>query len=306
MNVQEIDNPRPSRVNMDNDDVAREKSHDEIEAEENVIGQEVAPIVEEKVNDSSRGEMSNIVDMTYPPANLSVEDTTGNTVESHFVSEASTGDIGENVLEGDGVSQVDTVNGRGDLLRPSVDDSIKDTVAEGMDADIPSVFDMELVTDKSDLEDDGPKKKSKKRKHKKSANAGESSEAKRKLSKEERKAKRARRAERIARRAADADDDVHEEAEDHEQEQEVPYVVQPTADDEWLPEHEPQGDNADEEAQDVITKRRKTTSKLKLNENRTKVGNKRVPKNVAEVSTANVALNYEEEQAKWSKSHAVS
>ncbi|GAA0141274.1 hypothetical protein LIER_02454 [Lithospermum erythrorhizon] len=82
--------------------------------------------------------------------------------------------------------------------------------------------------------------------------------------------------------------------------------MQQTADHEWLLEHEPQGDNAEEEAQEsdeedivaAIIKRRKATSKLKLNENRTRVGNKRVPKNVV-VSTMNVALNSKEEQAKW-------
>ncbi|GAA0162299.1 hypothetical protein LIER_18422 [Lithospermum erythrorhizon] len=57
----------------------------------------------------------------------------------------------------------------------------------------------------------------------------------------------------------------------------------------------------------MITKRRKATSKLKLNENRTRFGNKKVPKKMLRESsklkrmksTANVALNFEEEQAKW-------
>ncbi|GAA0160645.1 hypothetical protein LIER_17153 [Lithospermum erythrorhizon] len=138
---------------------------------------------------------------------------------------------------------------------------------------------------------------------------GASSEPKRKLSKEERDAKRAIKAARRATKAAEdvADDDVHEEAEDHVPEQKVPPVVQPTIADEWLPEHEPHGGNADEEAHEsdeedisgVITNRRKATSKLKLNENRTRVGNKRVSKNVDEVSTSNVALNSKEEHAKW-------
>ncbi|GAA0139926.1 hypothetical protein LIER_35156 [Lithospermum erythrorhizon] len=112
---------------------------------------------------------------------------------------------------------------------------------------------------------------------------------------------------KAAEEAADVDDDVHGEAEDHVQEQEVPPIVQPTVDDEWLREHETQGDNVDEEVQEsneedivvVITKPRKTTSKLKLNKNKTRVGNKRVPKSVDVVSTANMALNYEEELAKW-------
>ncbi|GAA0175416.1 hypothetical protein LIER_28595 [Lithospermum erythrorhizon] len=48
----------------------------------------------------------------------------------------------------------------------------------------------------------------------------------------------------------------------------------------------------------VIIKRRKTNGKLKINENRSKVGNKWVPKNVDVVSTDNIALNSEEEEAK--------
>ncbi|GAA0157383.1 hypothetical protein LIER_14661 [Lithospermum erythrorhizon] len=104
-----------------------------------------------------------------------------------------------------------------------------------------------------------------------------------------------------------AEDDVPEEAKESVPEEVRPSVVQLAVDDEWLSEHEPQGDNADEEVQesdvedmvDVITKRRKATSKLKLNENRTRLANKRVPKNVVAVSTANMALNSKEEQAKW-------
>ncbi|GAA0143876.1 hypothetical protein LIER_04456 [Lithospermum erythrorhizon] len=163
-------------------------------------------------------------------------------------------------------------------------------------------------------EDVGQKKKSKKRKHKKSADDGESFVPKKTLSKEERAAKKSRKAEmrarRVAQKAADteaAEDDVPEEVEEFVPKEVRPSVIQPYVDDEWLPEHEPHGDNADEKAQEsddediaaVITKRRKVTRKLNLNENKTRVENKRVPKNVVTVSTANVALNYEEEQAKW-------
>ncbi|GAA0167472.1 hypothetical protein LIER_22399 [Lithospermum erythrorhizon] len=125
---------------------------------------------------------------------------------------------------------------------------------------------------------------------------------------QERAAKHARKTERRARKVAEkaGDADVHEEADDHVPEEEVPLVVQPTISDEWLPEHE-QGGNSEEEAQEsdeedvvaVISRRRKATGKLKLNENRTQVGNKRVPNNVAAVSTGNVVLNSEEEEAKW-------
>ncbi|GAA0144955.1 hypothetical protein LIER_36041 [Lithospermum erythrorhizon] len=182
--------------------------------------------------------------------------------------------VGEDVLKGDGVdvsevdevvtegvkipsaedlgdkvesSVKDTIHGLkgdstsgGDVLKPTVDDFVKDTMVEGMDAAIPNVVDTELVTAKAadggdipsvtdtnaetagkeerpivgqgvdgtldaDIQevipkDDGRKKKSKKRKHKKSVEAGETSEPKKKLSKEERATKRARKAERKAKR----------------------------------------------------------------------------------------------------------
>ncbi|GAA0152989.1 hypothetical protein LIER_37603 [Lithospermum erythrorhizon] len=139
--------------------------------------------------------------------------------------------------------------------------------------------------------------------------AGESSKPRRKLSKEERTVKRARKAKRRARKAAEkaADADVHDEAKDHVPKEEVPPIVQPTVSDKWLSEYEQQYGNAEEEAQEsneedvvvVISRRRKATGKLKLNENQTRVGNKRLPKNIVAVSTANVAQNSEEEEAKW-------
>ncbi|GAA0172827.1 hypothetical protein LIER_26572 [Lithospermum erythrorhizon] len=252
--------------------------------------------------------------MSEPSVYPSVEDTTGKTTEPSAVSNKSA-EVGEDVPKGDGVdvSHADTVTEGVEAADEGVTPSVTDTDAEiarnmerstigqGVDDTLGAGI-QEVI-----LEDAGRKKKSKKKKHKKSTNVGESSEPKRKLSKEERKAKRARKAERraksAAKEAADADDDVPEEAEETIPEDVIPSVVQPTVDDEWLPEHEPQGDNADEEAKEseeegivvVITKRRKATSKLKLNENRTRVGNKRVSKNVVAVSTTNVALNSEEE-----------
>ncbi|GAA0179099.1 hypothetical protein LIER_29930 [Lithospermum erythrorhizon] len=290
-----------------------------VRVEEDVLGEAAATIFEEEVNEFSCVEMSDATDMLDPPATPSIDDSTGKTVEPSVVSEKSVGDVGEDVPEGDGVdvclpddivtegvkipstkelgenvdpSVKDTVDGLkdgssswGDVLDPTINESVKDTTVESMDVDRSAVAGIEPVTAKPA---DEPKKK---------------------LSKEEREAKRARKAERRVKRAAEkvADVNVHEEAEDHVPEEDVPPANQPTIDDEWLPEHEPQDGNADEEAQEydeedivvVITKRRKATSKLKLNENRTRVGNKRVPKNVAAVSTANVALNSEEEQAKW-------
>ncbi|GAA0142666.1 hypothetical protein LIER_03510 [Lithospermum erythrorhizon] len=230
-----------------------------------------------------------------------------------------------------------TPSGR-DVLIPSVDDSIKDTVAEGMDADILSVVDTEPVTAKAadegvipsvtdkdtetagniekptvgrgvndtmdvDIqevipEDAGQKKKSKKRKHKKSADVGESSVPKKKLSNEERAAKKARKVEKRARRVA------QEAVEEGEV---IPPVTQPAVDDEWLLEYEPQGGDAQEEVQDsdsedvaaVMSRKRKAKGKLRVNKNHTRVGNKRIPKNVVPVSTANVPLNSEEEETRW-------
>ncbi|GAA0153203.1 hypothetical protein LIER_11501 [Lithospermum erythrorhizon] len=128
--------------------------------------------------------MSDVADMTDPPANPFVEDRTGKTDEPSFVSEASADDFGENVSGGDGVdvSQVDEIvteevkspsdvdldkdvvepsvkdamhglkgdsTSGGDVLQPTVDDSAKDNVIEGMDFDIPSVVDTEPVTTKA-------------------------------------------------------------------------------------------------------------------------------------------------------------
>ncbi|GAA0151912.1 hypothetical protein LIER_10527 [Lithospermum erythrorhizon] len=180
----------------------------------------------------------------------------------------------------------------GVVLKPTVDDFVKDTMFEGMDASIPDVVDTEPMTAKAvdggdipsvtntnaesvekearptvgqgvddtldvDIhevipEDDGKKKKSKKREHKKSDEAGETSEPKKNLSKEERAAKRASKAEKKAKRAAEkaeeaeAAENVPEEAKESVPEEMMPSVIQPTADEEWLPEHEPQGDNAEE------------------------------------------------------------
>ncbi|GAA0148628.1 hypothetical protein LIER_08017 [Lithospermum erythrorhizon] len=151
-----------------------------------------------------------------------------------------------------------------------------DTIAEGMDADIPSVTDIEAETARNmerpyvgqgvdDTLDDnfhevipeeaGPKKKSKKRKHKKSVDAGESSVPKKKLSKEsvdagessvpkkklskeEKAVKKARKAERRARRAAQEAADA-KAIEDDVPEEVRPSVPQQDVSVEWLPKNEP-------------------------------------------------------------------
>ncbi|GAA0142980.1 hypothetical protein LIER_03761 [Lithospermum erythrorhizon] len=290
-NVRELDNPKPSMANMEDDDVGGEKSHDEINVEENVIGEEVAPIVKERVIDSSCAEMSETSDVSKLSITPSVNASEG------FYSL------------------------RGRYVRAT------DTITEGMDADIPSVTDTEAETAGNmerpyvgqgvddTLDDDihevipeeaGPKKKCKKRKHKKSVDAGESSVPKKKLSKEEKASKKARKVKRRARRDVQEATDA-EAAEDDVPEEMRQSVPQPDVSDEWLPENEPQGDNADEEAQDseeedvaaVIEKWRKAKGKLRINENRTMIGNRRIPKNIAAVPTVNMSLNSEEEQARW-------
>ncbi|GAA0159450.1 hypothetical protein LIER_16220 [Lithospermum erythrorhizon] len=101
--------------------------------------------------------------------------------------------------------------------------------------------------------------------------------------------------------------DVPEDVEESVPEEVIPPVAKPSVDDEWLPEHELQREDAQEDVQDsntedvgvVMSRRRKAKGKLRMNENRTSVGNKRVPKNVDAVPAVNVALNSEEEHAKW-------
>ncbi|GAA0138776.1 hypothetical protein LIER_34976 [Lithospermum erythrorhizon] len=210
--------------------------------------------------------------MSDPLANLSVKDTTGKTAEPSVVSEKSIGDFSDRYVPEGGnvnVSHADTVSegvdvnpsvkatldglkdstpsGR-DVLRPSADDSVKDTVAEGINVDIPSVVDIELVTTKATGEEVIPS----------------------------------------------VTDTCAETAEGMER----PTVGQ---------EHEPQGENAQEDVHDldtedvaaVMSRRRKAKEKLRMNDNRIRVGNTKVPKNVVTVPTTNVTLNFEEEQAKW-------
>ncbi|GAA0143722.1 hypothetical protein LIER_04335 [Lithospermum erythrorhizon] len=194
----------------------------------NVIGEEVVPIFEERVIESSVADMSEATDALDPSVNPSVEDTT-----EHVTAKSAD----EGVLPSVTGTEAETA---GNMERPSIGQGFDDTLDDDIHEVIP--------------EDVDPKKKSKKRKHKKSVDAGESFEPKRKLSKEERKAKRARKAKRRARRTAqedvDVNNDVPEEAEETVPEEVRPSVVQPDTDDEWLPEHEPQGNNADEEAQE--------------------------------------------------------
>ncbi|GAA0145852.1 hypothetical protein LIER_05944 [Lithospermum erythrorhizon] len=98
------------------------------------------------------------VDMTDPPANPSVDDTMGKSAEPSCVSEASAGDFGKNVTGSDGVDvshsdtmtedvEVSNTEGLGGaVVRPYVDDFVKDTGVDSMDADTTSVADIEHVT----------------------------------------------------------------------------------------------------------------------------------------------------------------
>ncbi|GAA0162985.1 hypothetical protein LIER_18964 [Lithospermum erythrorhizon] len=260
--------------------------------------------------------MSEAVDVSDPY----VKDTSGKTDEPTIVSEKFADVVGKDVPGRDGVyvSHVnmvtegmevpsteglgvdvdhiveetldglkDSTPSGGDVPRPSVDDSVKDTIVEGMDADIPSGVDTEPVTAKA--ADEGMTPSVTYTCVETVANIEEPTlgrgvddtmdiDIQEKLSKEERVAKRARKAERKAKRAAEkaaeaeaVEDDVPEEAKESVPKKIMPSVTQPTVYDEWLPEHEPQGDNAEETQEsdeediaDVITKRRKITSKLKL------------------------------------------
>ncbi|GAA0145918.1 hypothetical protein LIER_05992 [Lithospermum erythrorhizon] len=265
-------------------------------------------------------------DLLEHTAVLSATDSMGKTVEPFNIS-INIGDVSNGVDNPDGInvdvsSVDDTVTDAGkqasienfDEGRPTVIDigndtkkdenvtpSIRDTAMEDAEVvtsmDVPSVDGIGNVAE--GREDVTPnvaatgaraeveipkavgqeKKKSKKRKYKSNADEGEASEPKKKLSKKERASKKSRSVERNARRATEETTGAIEQNEAGNDEAE-------------------QGsDNEDIDA--VIIRRRKAKGKLKINENRSRVGNKRVSKNVTTVSIENVALNSEEEEAKW-------
>ncbi|GAA0154790.1 hypothetical protein LIER_37967 [Lithospermum erythrorhizon] len=86
-NVRELDNLRPRKITMEDDDVGGERSHDEINIEENVIGEEDTPIIEERVGDSSATEVTDIVDVSEPSVTTSVKDIKGKTAKPSIISE---------------------------------------------------------------------------------------------------------------------------------------------------------------------------------------------------------------------------
>ncbi|GAA0166487.1 hypothetical protein LIER_21631 [Lithospermum erythrorhizon] len=161
--------------------------------EEDVLGEGIAPIIEEGVNESSCAEMSDIAYVLEPSIIPSIDDTTGRNVNVSCVEDTVAESVDVNTsLEGtlDGL-KYSTPSG-GDVMRPLVRRN------------------QQLVKEKN---------KSKKWKHNKMAHDGESFEAEKKLSKEERATKKARKAERRARRATEEEADMHEEAEDYVHEQ---------------------------------------------------------------------------------------
>ncbi|GAA0184251.1 hypothetical protein LIER_31539 [Lithospermum erythrorhizon] len=66
----------------------------------------------------------------------------------------------------------------------------------------------------------------------------------------------------------------------------------------WQPADDQVGSD-DEDVEAVMSRRRKAKGKLKMNENRTRVENKRIPKNVAEVPMENVVVKTDAEKEKW-------
>ncbi|GAA0154029.1 hypothetical protein LIER_37786 [Lithospermum erythrorhizon] len=71
----------------------------------------------------------------------------------------------------------------------------------------------------------------------------------------------------------------------------------PIGDDSWCIDDEITESKEEDVVQ--ILKKKKAAGKLKINETWTRVNNKRIPKNVAPVSTEVVALNSRDEKAKW-------
>ncbi|GAA0164116.1 hypothetical protein LIER_19828 [Lithospermum erythrorhizon] len=226
--------------------------------------------------------MSSVNDRCEP---TSVTESRKDAVEdSHLASENTNVVKGPDPVIEDGVpdsvtepstEDLETINEQGVKDTLNVADVTNDhskisdvDTMEGMSSDIPRVSEAEPDTEKAHgidaqgvtdtLDEDivipSPKtKKSKKRKLKKISKAGPSEP---KLSKEERAAKKARRAERRARKAArraqrtaEADETVEKEAEENvveEQPDVIPPVRHTSVDDDWVPEHEPQVNDAED------------------------------------------------------------
>ncbi|GAA0144022.1 hypothetical protein LIER_35853 [Lithospermum erythrorhizon] len=82
--------------------------------------------------------MSEVADVLDPSVKPSVEDTTGKTVEPSIVSDKSVDDVGKDTPERDGIdwSHADTTEGLGVNVNPSVEDMLnrlKDSTPLGGD-----------------------------------------------------------------------------------------------------------------------------------------------------------------------------
>ncbi|GAA0172006.1 hypothetical protein LIER_25916 [Lithospermum erythrorhizon] len=286
-----------------------EEFHDKIHAMEEVIGQATNPIVEERVFDFSCSEVTDVADVSKPSRIPTVDDGEGKTAEpSHIFEkvdniaanvdpEGGNMDVScdegvmteeveilssENLVESVDPSVKDTMDGLkesapigGDVVKPTVIDTDNDPVIiKGMNVDIPSATGNEHVTTGSTGVGVIPS---------------------------------------VA--------DTSAETADLPEERSMPIVGKKRLKNKylrnmyhllhnqlslniyWFPEHEPmrEDDAQKSDDEDVVVgknKRSKTKGKMEINENRTRVGNKRVTKNVVAVSTTNVALNSKEEEAK--------
>ncbi|GAA0167230.1 hypothetical protein LIER_22208 [Lithospermum erythrorhizon] len=91
-----------SKVNLD-DGVRGEEPHDEIHAEDDVVGESIAPIVEKRIIDSSCAEMSDVADVSEPSVIPTISDTTGKTVEHSLMLEKSADVAADDAPERDNV-----------------------------------------------------------------------------------------------------------------------------------------------------------------------------------------------------------
>ncbi|GAA0158727.1 hypothetical protein LIER_15674 [Lithospermum erythrorhizon] len=257
-----IENPRPEVEGRD-DDVGGDGSHSAIPTEEDVIGEEIYPIVEGRVGDSSYAETGDVPNLSKHIVAPSAADLMAKIVEPSNFSESvvdvdaverpSADDLMETVTPSVGDIAMEDAEGMESTNIPRAA-GIEDLIAEVDDVVTPTTIDTspevnDLLEEREEPivveeipEDAGrEKKKSKKRKHKSGAekrdvDVREPSELKNKLSMEERTAKRAMRAERKASKATEkvverevADNDVQEVGEEQTAKEQVPGDVRPIA-----------------------------------------------------------------------------
>ncbi|GAA0172305.1 hypothetical protein LIER_26156 [Lithospermum erythrorhizon] len=123
---------------MEDDDVGREKSHDEIKVEEDFIGEKVAPIVKERDIDSSCAEMSEST--VTPSVNASEGKTAGPPIipeELVKVDVSSGADVRESCAEDILTENIEGPSTEG--VGANVDPSVKDTL-DGLKDSTPFEF----------------------------------------------------------------------------------------------------------------------------------------------------------------------